>query len=98
MNENQAYVQSIAEELEEKGVWEFFENQDIYDIEFTVDSNLDFKSGRLMIACGGPNIFVDSRSGSVDLYWWLDEAHWFLSSDCRADLDSYLEELYNMSH
>lgn len=96
MNENQACVQRIAEQLEEKGVYDFFEEQDIYDIEYTIDSNFEFKSARVMIACGGPNIFVNSRSGSVDLYWWTEEAHWYLNTDCKTAVEDYFEEMYQI--
>ena len=92
--ENRDYVKRIADELEEKGVYCFFEDEDIYDIEFSVDSNLQFRSARVMIACGGPNIYINSRSGSVDLYWWEDEEHWYLSSDCKSAVENYFREMY----
>ena len=68
-----------------------------HDIEFSVDSNLQFRSARVMIACGGPNIYINSRSGSVDLYWWEDEEHWYLSPDCKTAVQNYFEELYQMT-
>ena len=93
MNDNQDYVRRIAEHLEATDPYTFFEKQDIYDLEFTVDANLDFKSGKAMIACGGPNIFINS-CGSVDLYWCSEEAHWYLSSDCKSAVEDYFEEMY----
>lgn len=94
MVSNEDFIRPLAEDLEAKGAFAFFEEQDIYDLEFTVDANLGFKSGRAMIACGGPNIYVDSR-GSVDLYWWTEEAHWFLTEDCKADVKTYFEDLFH---
>lgn len=91
-------VKTISDELEAKGPYTFFEENDIYDLEYTVDNQMHFRGARVMIACGGPNIYINSRSGSVDLYWWEDEEHWYLSPDCKTAVQNYFEELYQMTH
>lgn len=96
MMSNREYVESVADELERKGAYAFFEDDEIFDIEYSIDARLDFRGARAMIACGGPNVYIDSKAGAVDLYWGSDEAHWYLSADCKKDVDSYFEEMYQM--
>jgi len=99
MMSNVEYVKTIAEELEQKGAAVFFDGEDgneIYDIEYIVDAQLEFLGARAAIAIGGPNIYIDSREGEVDLYWGTEEVHWYLSSSCRIDVDAYFQEIYQM--
>ena len=95
MSDNKEYVRSLADELEEKGAFAFFEEQGIYNLEFTVDADLEYKGARVMIACGGPNIYIDTCKGSIELFWGCKETYWYLSPGCRTDVDSYFEELFN---
>jgi len=98
MMSNRDYVQAVATELEEKGVYTFFEEDenDIYDIEYAVDSTLSFIGAKAAIALGGPTIYIDSKLGEVVLYWGADEERYSLSSDCRVEVDEYFEEMYQM--
>lgn len=68
---------------------------DCYDIEYRCDSNREYRSVQIMIACGGPNIYLDTASKSVELYWWTDRAEWPLSYDSIAALDEWAEEYWN---
>lgn len=87
-------VKAISDELEANGPYTFFEENDIYDLEYTVDNQMHFRGARVMIACGGPNIFIDTRKGSVELYWGYEETFWYLSSGCKTAVETYFEELY----
>jgi hypothetical protein len=49
-----------------------------------------------MIACGGPNIYVDTASKAVELYWWGDRASYLLLSDTVDAIDECFSELFNM--
>ena len=69
--------------------------QDALDIEYVVSSDREYRACRIMVTCGGPNIYVDTRSGSVELYWWSDRASYPLSSSACFALDEALQELYN---
>lgn len=48
--------------------------QDILDIEYTVDSQGEYLSARILVAFGGPNIWVDTRWHKVEGFWWGDSA------------------------
>lgn len=87
----------IADELEEKGAAVFFDSEDgndIYDIEYSTDAELEFLGARVAIAIGGPSIYIDSRAGAVELFWGTEEARNYLSDDCRRDVDAYFREIF----
>ena len=65
----------------------------VYEIEWITYGDKTYKSARLMVAGGGPSIWVNLQRNVVQGYWWGDYC------ECRfADnigLDDYLEEIYD---
>lgn len=80
-------------EPEQMTLYDFLE--DIYDIEYRISGSGDFRSVQIMIACGGPNIYIDTASKQVELYWWSDRASYPISYDAANALDDWAEEYYN---
>lgn len=62
-----------------------------YDVEYRIDGNGNFKSVEIMVAAGGPNIYVDTGYRKVKLYWWNQRAEYPLSSDACNEIDSFFE-------
>lgn len=90
---------NCSEEIEESdleavSIYDYFTG-DIFDIEYRIGADKEYRSVRLMIACGGPNIYIDTGRKSVDLYWWTDRAEYPLSSSTCEAIDAYFEELFN---
>ena len=81
------------EELEQYTLWDYL--TDVYDIEYTLDTYKEYKAIRLMIACGGPNIYLNTKSGDVELYWWTEKERYPMRSDVIEALDEYGTELFN---
>ena len=81
-------------EPEQLGLYDWAE--DILDIEYRVGSDKELRSVRIMVACGGPNIYVDTATKSVELYWWGDRASYFISYNAAAELDAWAEEYWNV--
>lgn len=77
---------------EQVTMYDYF--NDCFDIEYTINSEGEYKGVRVMVACGGPNIYVDTVRGSVNLYWWTDTASAPLWSDTIEAIDQDFEELY----
>jgi predicted RNA-binding Zn-ribbon protein involved in translation (DUF1610 family) len=73
-------------------LWEFFD--DAYDIEFRVGSDRRYRSVRVMVACGGPNIYIDTASKNVELYWWGERAWYPISYDAVEIIDEWAEEIW----
>ena len=79
-------------------MWDFFSHcdGDVLDIEYFVGSDGEYRGVRLMVACGGPNIYINTRMGEVEGYWWTDTATaWVPSEICNA-IDDVWSEYYSM--
>ena len=66
--------------------------QDVYDIEWITHQDKTYKAARLLVAGGGPNIWVNLQTNTVDGYWGTDKCSWGFVDN--IGLDDYLEELY----
>ena len=75
--------------------------EDVYDIEWITNQDHTYKAARLLVAGGGPNIWVNLRTNTVDGYWGSHKA-----SCCGSDkvswgfvdnigLDEYLQEIHS---
>lgn len=80
-------------ELEALNLYDYFEDS-IYNTEWRLDSNREYKSVAFMVACGGPNIWVDTGSGNVELYWWNERASAPIDGETRQAIDDFAEELF----
>lgn len=80
-------------ELEAVSMWDYF--NDVFDIEYRVGSDKQYRSVCLMVACGGPNIYIDTAEKAVLLYWWTDRARYSLRSDTAEAIDEVFEEFFN---
>jgi hypothetical protein len=67
---------------------------DVLDIEYIVNSKKEYLGARVLVAFGGPNIWINTRTKQVEGYWWGDSYIMSYYSDAM-DLDSALSELYN---
>lgn len=110
--EFQKYVQSIADTLEaikdngfyeyedendEEGEWYF---EETYNIDYIWRFNYGLIGVRVMVACGGPNIWVDTFEKTVHGYWGGDEAIAYLTNDCCEKIEDAFgwdaaERIYN---
>ena len=64
----------------------------VYDIEWIMHQDKTYKAARLLVAGGGPNIWVNLLTNTVDGYWASDRySHGFIDN---IGLDDYCEELY----
>ena len=67
----------------------------VYDIEWITHQDKTYKAARLLVAGGGPNIWVNLQDMTVDGYWGGDKCSWGFVDE--IGLDDYLEELYACS-
>ncbi len=69
--------------------------EDVYDIEWITHKDHSYKAARLLVAGGGPNIWVNLLTNTVDGYWWGDHCkHDFIDN---LGLDDYLAEMHASS-
>lgn len=83
------------DDLDEVNMYDYFEDH-MYDIEYTIGGDFDYRGARVMIACGGPNIYINTNNKRVELYWWGDTAYAALSDRAVDAIDAYFEDGYNM--
>lgn len=106
MSDLQAHVDSIAANLSNPPD-EWNEGRDIesesefsaydyleraLDIEYVIDRKGQCIGGRILVAFGGPNIWVDTRRGVVEGAWWGETAS--ASFKDSLGLDDALAELW----
>ena len=98
-DEDELYIMPDGEELCDRDVypvsWFDWLGDNEYDIEYTIGGDKGYRGVRIMIACGGPDIYINTKSGDVELYWWNESARYPMSSDVVNMIDSIYEEIYN---
>ena len=87
--------EECEDETEELGLMDFFEN--CFDIEYRVSSkDCDYiNSVKIMVACGGPNIYIDTATKNVELYWWTDSGKWSIDDDVCDEINELFNEFYH---
>ena len=91
--ENAETCPYCEEELEEQGIIDYFE--DALDIEYRIGSDKGYRSCKILVAFGGPSIYIDTQSGKVELYWWNEEGEAWIDDKVVNAIDEFMEELYN---
>lgn len=66
--------------------------QDALDIEYIVNGKGEYLGARVLVAFGGPNIWVNTRTGIVEGAWWSDRAD--ASFTDNIGLNDALSELW----
>jgi len=80
-----------AENGEEFTAWDYL--RDALDINWILNNDRTYKGARVLVAFGGPNIWIDTVNEQVEGYWWGDK--WIVSYNDAIELDSTLEQLFN---
>ena len=95
---------NIAEEITEGKAEEYIDQpkveltadkfmEGVYDIEWITYQDHSYKAARLLVAGGGPNIWVNLLTNTVDGYWGSDKVTWGFVHN--IGLDDYLSELHD---
>ena len=64
----------------------------IYDIRYLVDSSRRFLGAEILVAGGGPTIWVDTFREQVTCWWGTDRVQWYYQDN--MGLNDYMEEMY----
>ena len=67
--------------------------EDALDIQYIVNGKGEYLAARVLVAFGGPNIWVNTQTNTVEGYSWGNKA--FASFNDEIGLDEVLEELWN---
>ncbi len=64
----------------------------VYDIRYIVDREKRYLGAELMVAGGGPTIWVNLDTKEVEGYWGTDRVQWAFQDN--LGLNDYMEEMY----
>ena len=67
--------------------------EDALDIEYIVDRKKGYLGASVLVAFGGPTIWVNTRKGIVEGHWWGDSA--IAKFEDNVDLDNALSDIFN---
>ena len=67
--------------------------ESVLDIEWITHNDHKYKAARLLVTFGGPNVWVNLQTNTVDGYWGCDKVSWGFVDN--IGLDDYLEELHS---
>jgi len=67
---------------------------DVLDREYTISSKGEYLGARILVAFGGPNIWVDTRRQTVEGAWWGDHHTESYHTDAM-DIDNACREVFS---
>lgn len=79
---------------EELTAWDYLE--DVLDIVYSVGGDRKYRGARILIGYGGPNVWIDTNSYALEVYW-SETATRYLPSEFIDGLDSVLEEMWEVA-
>lgn len=105
MLENREYCKRIAKEIEEYAAGKMADDDgnelslydylnDILDYEFTIDSQKEYKSAKIWVTLGGPNVWIDTAERAVKLAWGTDREEYLLDQDVCNEIDDIMQYFY----
>ena len=86
-----SYDEETGEDCKSNSGFDYL--NDVLDITYHVTSSKEYKAAEVLVAFGGPNIYINTSTNTVEGYWWSDRAS--ASFNDNLGLDEALEELYN---
>lgn len=84
--------ETVSGDFEQLSVYDYM--ADVLDYEITIDSQLEYKSAKIWVTLGGPNVWIDTAEKAVKLAWGTDRAEYPVDSDTCEEIDEYMQDLY----
>lgn len=82
------------DDTEPLSLYDWFTDDTIYNLEYVLDSNKELTAVRVMVACGGPNIYINTWDKQVELFWWTESGKYYLPADLCDSITSVIDELF----
>ena len=81
-----------AEEITDKKISVEDLMESVLDIEWITFNDHKYKAARLLVAFGGPNVWVNTQTEMIEGYWGADEISWHFKDN--IGLDNHLSEMH----
>ena len=91
------YIMPDGEEIPENyiepaSLYDYF--NDYLDIDYIVDREKKYKAARILVAWGGPTIYIDTCDRQVQLYWWSEHAEADIPMNICDEIDEIFRDFY----
>ena len=98
-SEDEYVIDEIGEvddidEPEQMSITEYINDNSLGDIRFEVDGKMELYGGKVLLAFGGPNVWL--HDDEIRGYWGGDTETWSLCSDARDALMEFFQEEWGM--
>lgn len=84
--------ETVSDDFEQLSIYDYL--ADVLDYEITIDSRLEYKSAKIWVTLGGPNVWIDTAEKAVKLAWGTDRAEYLVDWDACEEIDEYMRDLY----
>lgn len=82
------------DEYDQQSLYDYLSENGL-DIEYRIGADKEYRSCEIMVAWGGPNIYIDTARDAVLLYWSNERAQWHVRGDVSDMIDDVCEEQYD---
>lgn len=89
--DNARYEDGQYQEGDILSAWDYL--SDALDIEYTVNSEKEYRGASILVAFGGPNITINTKKHQVEAYWWGESYIEPYHTDAM-ELDRMCEEFF----
>ena len=80
-------------DLEIATIGDYFD--DFLDVDYIIGSDKRYKACRVLVAFGGPNIYIDTWNEQVQLEWWSEKATADIPKELCIAIDDFFEAVYD---
>ena len=98
-SEDEYVIDEIGEvddidEPEQMSITDYINDNSLGDIRFEVDGRMELYGGKVLLAYGGPNVWL--HDDEIRGYWGCDTETWSLCSDAREALMEFFQNEWGM--
>lgn len=80
------------DDLEQMSLYDYFD--EVFDTIYYIGGDKEVRGVRLMVVCGGPNVYIDTFRKTVELYWWNEHATVDLHNDLCEEITEQFAQIY----
>jgi hypothetical protein len=79
---------------EDYNLWDYIA-ENVLEVEYTASGRKEYKSVKLWVTLGGPNVWVDTADSLVHLAWGSDRCEYPIPADVCDALDDIYSEFWD---
>ena len=92
-NGKAVYSEEDREDLDQLYIGDYM-SAEVLDFDLVIGGDWEYKSCKLYVTLGGPNVWIDTAEKAVKLAWGTDREEYGLDWDVCDEIDQYWSETY----